>query len=656
MSPFRKTPAKLLILFAAAALPNPYLFAGSGDDLFEMSLEDLLDIRIEVASSRGNVIFDTPSTVSVIDRETIEKYSFKSITEALLTVSGFSVKRTYLKRNLPTSRGILQDHYANKVLVMINNIPTWHAGTGEANIDRVDINDVERIEILKGPASVLFGTNAYSGAVNIILRNVEDDCSCMVAETGAGHYIKGGARSGFSQGDLSVSISAHACDETGRHAAWTDETGEHGHMYEYIDGSTFNINGGFRNHLVLLNAYSSHESYLGVSQKYSTGASNDHFMHGFLANYSYRRRITDDIDISGGATCDWNRRNLSRTSDDNTRADITGYRLSGFTRSDIQLTGHLNLELGADCDYRKSLEYSNYDVSADTLVADNNMKDKDVYEFSGFCQAMYSRNPIRVSLGSRVTVNELFGTNISSRGTLVLALDENNSLKLIFGQSYRAPSLFELYFETPTQTVFGYEKLEPEKSDSYEIAYLVSINRFFIQALCYYANYYSKIFRFDDPELGAKRYRNGDAFRAGGLELEMKYRNPEFFNIFVNYSYLRGDNGDEFENNDHYNFKYIPQHSVSTGISKCCKRCFVSLISNYNGETEGVFEKIKAQYTLDFNFGFTHGISAGSIRHTLSVKNVFDGDVLIPEYVRRELNEIPFGYGRTIVYSMHMRL
>ena len=138
-----------------------------------VSLQELLEMGIDIASFKEQTIFNTPSTVSVIDKETIKRFNFNTISEALNTVAGFSVMRTYLKRNLPTSRGILQDHYANKVLVMINNIPTWHAGTGEGSIDRVDIADVERIEVLKGPASVLYGTNAYSGAINIVLKKPE---------------------------------------------------------------------------------------------------------------------------------------------------------------------------------------------------------------------------------------------------------------------------------------------------------------------------------------------------------------------------------------------------------------------------------------------------------------------------------------------------
>ena len=121
----------------------------------ELSLESLLNTPVEISSKTAETIFQTTSTVSVIDQETIRRYNFRSVAEAVGTLAGFDVLRTHIMRDVPTSRGILEEHYANKVLVMINGVAQWSAVTGEANLDRVDINDVERIEVLKGPASVL---------------------------------------------------------------------------------------------------------------------------------------------------------------------------------------------------------------------------------------------------------------------------------------------------------------------------------------------------------------------------------------------------------------------------------------------------------------------------------------------------------------------
>ena len=171
------------------------------------------DIDVQVASTQSENIFNAPSSVSVIDKEMIEQYNFSSVAEAIQTISGMSVTRTYLKRQLPTSRGILQDHYANKVLVLINGIPIWNAVTGEGNIERININDVERIEVLKGPASVLYGTNAYSGAVNIVMKNTGDNHSEGHMDIGTNGSFGAGANVFATKNDFSIFVSGNSKSE-----------------------------------------------------------------------------------------------------------------------------------------------------------------------------------------------------------------------------------------------------------------------------------------------------------------------------------------------------------------------------------------------------------------------------------------------------------
>lgn len=151
----------------------------------ELSLKDLLNIPVQVGSTKATTVFTSPSTVSVIDQDMIRNYGFQSIAEALNTVAGFSVLRTASRQEIPTSRGILQDHFPNKVLFMINDVPTWNPVTSEMGpLDRVSINDVERIEVLKRPASVLYGTNAYTGAINIVLKSHKSGAPTQGMATG----------------------------------------------------------------------------------------------------------------------------------------------------------------------------------------------------------------------------------------------------------------------------------------------------------------------------------------------------------------------------------------------------------------------------------------------------------------------------------------
>jgi len=114
----------------------------SGD---EVSLEELLKARISVSSTTGETILESSSVVTVIDRKTIEQHGYRTVDEVLQSVAGITVMRSYLLQGMVTSRGVLQDLYANKNLVLIDGVPAWHAVTGESRTERVGINDVERI-------------------------------------------------------------------------------------------------------------------------------------------------------------------------------------------------------------------------------------------------------------------------------------------------------------------------------------------------------------------------------------------------------------------------------------------------------------------------------------------------------------------------------
>lgn len=590
----------------------------------------------------------------------IKKYNFASVAEALNTIPGMQVLRTYLKRDIPTARGILQDHYANKVLVLINGVATWNTVTGEANIDKVNIHDVERIEVLKGPASVLYGTNAYTGAINIVLKSPDKETAQSYFGAGSNGIFQAGGNYAYASDDFKIFFSGNSSDESGQNYTFTDEKKITGHYNEYMKGSNFNLSASYKNHSFLFNTFGEHESYLGVDPNFSSGIGKDHWNKGVLAAYKFAHNFNEKFDVIYDLTYDWNQRDLSRAADDNTRANIEGYRVYNSVKLNYYFTNDFNIEAGADYDIRKAIAYENYNVLKDSVLTDNNMANRAVKEYSLFAQANFAVGNFNLLAGTRYSNNELFGNNLSSRATAVYSFDDKNSLKLIWGQSYRAPSLFELYFATSTKTVFGNTALEPEKSNSFEIAYLTSFNRFFIQALLYHATYENKIFRVRRVPGSATDkstiYVNGSDFKADGLELEVKYQNENLVDFFVNYSYTKGNNGDEINGDGHYNFKYIPQHILSSGLFRKMNSFSISAGINYISEADGPKNEIGSSVTADLNFGYNHNAGKIAVSHNLSAKNIFDKTVLFAEFSRRTLNSVPSGYGRRIVYTVQFQL
>jgi outer membrane receptor protein involved in Fe transport len=269
---------------------------------------------------------------------------------------------------------------------------------------------------------------------------------------------------------------------------------------------------------------------------------------------------------------------------------------------------------------------------------------------------------LRLLLGTRLTQNGLFGSNLSARGTLVYTLNERNSLKFILGQSYRVPSFFELYLEPSGPTIFGNSMLEPETSDSIELAYLTSFKQLFAQALVYHARYDKKIFRSrrfpDHPTDRSLVYTNGKPVSANGLEVELRYRAARAFDTFVNYNYIDGDKGDAIQDDagiEHYNFKYVPHNSLSLGLARSFGRFSASGVLNWQQSVDGPKRPVEAWHTFDLNLSYAHDLGSLSLRHTFSAKNLSDDPEPIPEFVRRVINDIPSGNGRRFLYTVTVR-
>ncbi len=629
----------------------------------ELSLEDLLKVRILVASTKGNDIFTAPSTVSVIDAATLRRYDIQSLAEALELLPGVEVRRSILKRNVQTFRGILQDNYANKVLILINGVPTWHAATGEGAFYRIAIQDVERIEVLRGPASVIYGTNAYSGAVNIVLKRSDRRQTELDAGLGdKDSYRAGGSATLVGKGGASLFLSAHASERRGEVWTFVDEKRVSGPVRDFEESRALTVSLQSPRHALLANLFRSEESSLGTAATFATGAGRHHDGEGLLLSYSYTRPFGARADLKGGLVYDRGHRDFPRTGDDAIATDGDAYRASGFLRSSVRVGEHLGVDLGADYERWKSVRYDTHERATGTVRAENNMRDRSVEQYSLYGEAAYRRGRVSLVAGSRLTKNEFFGSNVSSRAAAVYALGDQNSLKLLWGQSYRAPSLFELYFQTPDNTVYGNLSLKPETSDSLEAAYVASFGKVLVQALAYHARYENKVTRVrrypdfvSNPKDTSLIYVNRGRFSANGAELELTFDNPKVVSTFLNLGYVHGDRGDATPGSNNYNFRYVPEVSVSAGLSKSVRSLSASVVANWLSATNGWKAEVPGHTTVDATLAYEHQIGGARLRHSAFAKDLSDSKGETPEYTRGNVNAVPLGLGRLVGYRLQVR-
>ncbi|MEM9673626.1 MAG: TonB-dependent receptor [Bacteroidota bacterium] len=153
-------------------------------DLFEMSLEELMDVEIVSASKKSENLFDAPVSSYSITRDEISKAGATSIPEALRLCPGVIVREMTNGNYDIHLRGfdnVIRYGTATQInyqtLLMIDNRPVFNYTYGGVFWEAlpVDIIDVERIEIVRGPSAPLFGPNAVTGVINIITRKIDKE-------------------------------------------------------------------------------------------------------------------------------------------------------------------------------------------------------------------------------------------------------------------------------------------------------------------------------------------------------------------------------------------------------------------------------------------------------------------------------------------------
>jgi iron complex outermembrane receptor protein len=189
----------------------------AGDDLFKLSLEDLLAVEVEVASKHPQRLIDTPSSVTVFTRSEIQLMGVQSIEELLNFVPGFISYRSaiFSEGQAVAARGRTSGHSSDSILFMIDGhrLNNDRSGGAMTVYRRIPIHNVERVEVIRGPGSALYGTNAFSGVVNIITIDQDNRIYGEVSSFGGRQAYANLSRSGD---DWAVALSARWFEDDGQ--------------------------------------------------------------------------------------------------------------------------------------------------------------------------------------------------------------------------------------------------------------------------------------------------------------------------------------------------------------------------------------------------------------------------------------------------------
>ena len=186
--------AALLLMQAqlgAAQEPAPAPVEAAGDDLFELSLEELMNVEVTVAARHGEPLREVPAAVYVLTGEEIRRAGHTTIQEALRMVPGFHVAQWETSGWDVTARGFtgslssIHESFANQMLLVVDGI-TLNSPVMAGiwwPLYNIPIDDIDRIEIIRGPAGTLWGANAMNGVVHVITKHPKDTTGGMLSTT-----------------------------------------------------------------------------------------------------------------------------------------------------------------------------------------------------------------------------------------------------------------------------------------------------------------------------------------------------------------------------------------------------------------------------------------------------------------------------------------
>ena len=512
-----------------------------------------MKVQVYSASRHLQEAEEAPSSVTVVTAEEIQRYGYRTLADVLRNVRGFYV--TYDRNySYVGVRGFapLGDLNA-RILVMVDGHRLNDNIFDQALIGTdlpLDMDAVERIEIVRGPSSSLYGSNAFFGVINLITKSrsavKHGQISSEIGSLGTykGHFLLGETLPHGIEALLAGSVS----ESQGNYRLFFPEFNSPANNNGYAVNTDNDAAKNFLAKLVFHNF--TLESVVGTREKGIPTASWD-------TAFNDARNKT--IDSEGNLMLTYNR-DLGETTNLFTRVSYNRYVYTGYY-ADLPAPVVLDRDMargdwwGLEAQVRKRI-LRRHDLSVGGEFRDNLRQDMDSYNVAPYTPmvdvdqsshvwAAYAQDEFTVTsklifnAGVRYDHYDQFGGSTNPRFGLLFRANEHTTLKLLYGQAFRAPNLYELYYSFPGEQE-GNPRLRPESIRTYEAVlerYLGS--RLKLSASGYYYRLSNLIRQTIDPTNGDLIFENTQKVHAKGLELEAQGKWNSRLETRVSYSLQR---------------------------------------------------------------------------------------------------------------------
>jgi len=627
---------------------------------------------VTVATRYAQTVEQAPSIVTVVTDREIRNRGHRTLSDVLRSMPGIYVTVAQESRGLAWFRGVASPDN-NKFLLLIDGVPWYDGVYTHAWIDAyIPLVDVKQVEVIKGPGSAVYGTNAFAGVVNIVTYRADDlqggfarietgsfgrrSASGVLADTvmmgsvpievratarvleldGDGMDINPEGERNVLGTNPSRAINGRFGLKVGNlDLSWTVVDYRHTYFVNPQDDpfdvlfqqeSAFNLS--YRDQL----AAARHELQLGQVGKLRTEVSWQ--SHDDPGQYAWFNDPVSTVDadtgevtttLSGGLVETEKRTNRLHAGVSAALHPVSAHTTLLGVGGDV-----LRIELLEDRDF---IDFAEAPVTPpDFAVRDPDARITDLY---GFIQHTWTASYfLELTAGARVDQHSYFGMFASPRAGVLLLPSEQLVVKMLYGRAFRAPTARELLVDVGTNSdgenryVAGNPGLQPEVIDTVESEVTATpVDHLTLRGAGYFSAVAQEInpTTGNDPKLGDHFYDNGGTTNVVGGEAQVAWR-PDRLELDATYSLTQAVDGES------QRAQYgVPMHMINAVVGvEPAEGLRLSLLADHFGtRPRAEWAKNSGRpdgppVTLLHAAVATDALANGRVRADLSIRNLLD--------------------------------
>jgi outer membrane receptor protein involved in Fe transport len=573
------------------ALPPPSSMAGvglddplSGDNSIERAIDTMLsEAVVTTAGKRGQKLQDVPLTVAWIPAEELEGTGAFTLCEAIQYFPGLECRRGAMRKVAVSARGLGSNYLSNRLLLLKDGRPLTDPWTGQFYADETTpMSNLKQVEVIRGPGSALYGSNAFSGVINLIERQPSD-----LMQEGRNFGAEGRVLAGQDQtfrvqttaagraGPVEALASYYGFSSDGPQL-FNDarvgriDTNEESLVHQVsgkVKVKNFSLDADYTNANLGRPGGQQISTVGNCGRCHYTPDDNEH-VENLNASAQFDSQVTDNVRVFGQGFALFKRRKVdlrNQLTDELQPALGKRRRFGGEVRALLSLD-KLNVTFGGDV---KDDVVNNQNVLPGLTPDDTTQT-----ILGGFVDAEYRPvSKVALSAGARYDryqIPENVWTarkdQISPRASIVFHATDDLTLRTNYGRAFRAPTLAELAINQQmyAATLIGRSDLRAETLDTYELA--VDFWPFQRRVRLTATGFYNRAENFINQQLlfgSTSQFQNiGDA-RVVGAELEAAAQIPALNSSFdVAYQFLDAKSLPYDDEAPSSQLDYAPQHRV----------------------------------------------------------------------------------------------